>query len=65
MRCLFCGQRLTLIQRMRKIEYCSPEHRECWEETQKALYRARLDDNMYQVRQILGQSAADNPTPSG
>jgi hypothetical protein len=55
--CLFCGRKLTLLQRLKRIEHCSLEHRNLWEEEQAALFRARLDDNAFQVRRILQKSA--------
>jgi hypothetical protein len=56
--CLYCGRKLTLLQRLKDVEHCSVEHRSLWEEEQAALFRARLDDNAFQVRRILDKTAA-------
>ena len=60
MECLYCGRRLSLVQRVKKVEHCSLEHRKYWEQEQAAMYMARLDDNLMALQAILQRSNASH-----
>ena len=67
MDCLYCGRKLSLTQRVKRVEHCSLEHRKRWEEQQHDLYRARLEDNLVQVQKLLshGTETLSSMNPQG
>jgi len=56
MRCLYCGNRISLLRKIKDSEFCSDEHRDLFHQEQTALALARLTEAGNRMSQLRDQA---------
>jgi len=51
MQCLYCGNRISLLRKLKDSEFCSEEHRDLYQQEQTALALARLTESGNRMNQ--------------
>lgn len=66
-RCRYCGSKLSLLQRLSRQEFCSPEHRAEYQKEQESLALARLQQSSVSIEPpgpLLPPAPGEAPPPN-
>ena len=61
-RCRYCGEKLSLLQRLSRAEYCNPQHREAYARDQ--IGDQELEERLDFTERMLARTTGERPSVS-